>query len=61
MKLIVKLIDAPSVAGGKAYVLCTEDGEMLPMQTGCIIENNCDSTPTITCSFAVDGEKVSLG
>ena len=59
MKLIVKLIDAPGVLGGKAYAIHNEQGEMLPLQTQCDVHCST-STARVTVEFIVDGKDVVL-
>lgn len=56
--MLVKIIDAESVQGGKAIALCDDSGEMLPMQTDVVVENGVGRVSTITVTFSIDGEKV---
>lgn len=57
--MIVKIVDAPITrGGGKAVVLCDDDGVMLPMQFHTSVENGAGERPTVTASFYIDGKKV---
>ena len=58
MKLLVRIISAPGTPGGKALALCTEDGEVLPMQRSCVVENEAQDAGVITVSFYIDGKSV---
>jgi len=52
----VRIVDAPGIPGGKAVVLCDDDGVMLPQQTRVILENGIGELPTITATFVIDGK-----
>lgn len=58
MKLQIRIDDAPSVAGGKAIVLCDERGEPLPNQIASTTETEVGGYPSIQVTFAIDGETV---
>lgn len=58
LTLTIRAIDAPSVAGGKALALCTENGEVVGKQVSCAVENAVDSIGTITVRFYIDGETI---
>lgn len=59
MKLLIKRI-AACVPGCYAYALCDEKGEMLPMQTRCIVDTGINGS-TVTVEFSVDGDELRLG
>lgn len=59
MNLIVKIVDAPAVPGGKAFMLCDERGEALPMQSHAVLDQGVDSA-TIMVEFHIDGDKVRI-
>lgn len=56
--LFVKVVAAPSVPGGKALALVTEDGEFVGDQTRCTVENGVDELAVITVRFIIDGERI---
>jgi hypothetical protein len=56
--LIVRLVAAPGVSGGKALALVTEDGEFVGKQQNCIVENGVGQLATITVRFVIDGETI---
>lgn len=58
MKLIIKVIAASGVSGGKAIALCTEDGNLVGQQVSCAVENEVDAMPTITVRFHIDGDQI---
>jgi hypothetical protein len=60
MRLVAKVVDAPSVCGGKAFIICTEDGTQLPNQQGGLIRYACGEVAQVEVTFLVDGDKVSL-
>jgi len=57
----IMTIDAPSLGGGKALALCTDDGEPLGFQIACKVSCEVGDMPTATITFLVDGEKLSFG
>lgn len=59
MNLTVRIIEAPALLGGKAMALCTEDGEVLPMQTRCVMDADMNGG-TITATFIIDGDRIKL-
>lgn len=58
MKLVVKVIAAPSVPGGKALALCTEEGQPVGKQVSCVVENEVREIGVITVRFYIDGEAI---
>jgi len=56
--MIVKLIAAPGVAGGKALALCDDDGEPLPEQIGCEVRSFAGEIPTVAVTFHVTGKAI---
>lgn len=54
----IKMIDAPTVGGGKALALCDDAGEVIGDQMGVVIENRVGEFPTATVTFLVDGSKL---
>ncbi|MGV1682916.1 hypothetical protein [Sphingopyxis sp. NJF-3] len=56
--MLIKLDDAPSVPGGRAIVLCDNDGVPLPMQTRTVVDTNVGDFGSITVTFTIDGERV---
>lgn len=59
-KLLVKFVDAPSVAGGKAAVLCDERGVVLPAQIETKLEFSFDGPATITVTFVIAGDEIRI-
>ena len=55
--MIVKIIDAPAQPGGKAVMLCNDDGAALPQQISVIVDQPLGDA-TITVQFRIDGEQV---
>ena len=58
MGMIVKVVDAPAVAGGKAIFLCDENGVSLPTQISASVRNEVGDYPIIDVSLMIDGDKV---
>lgn len=56
LRLVVKVIDAPAVHGGKAMALCTEDGEIVGQQVSCHVSCDTGDVSRVTASFHIDGE-----
>lgn len=56
--MLIKIIKTPAVAGGRAVVLCDDEGEILPSQRATILETGVGELPTITVTFAVDGDSI---
>lgn len=56
--MLIKVENAASVPGGRAIMLCGDDGTPLPMQTRTVVEAGVDELGTITVTFQIDGEKV---
>ena len=59
--LFVRIIAAPSVPGGKALALVTQDGELVGSQFGCTVDNDVNEIATITVRFYIDGKTIILG
>lgn len=55
--MLIKIIDAPAVPGGKAIALCDDAGELLPMQTRAVVENGIEEA-AITVTFQIDGKQL---
>lgn len=58
--MLLKIMDAPSVPGGKALVACDDSGEVLPMQFACELEQVSGESVVVKVSFKIDGKKVRL-
>lgn len=56
--MLIKIEEAASVPGGRAIMLCDDDGNPLPMQLRTVVEAGVDELGTITVTFQIDGEKV---
>lgn len=46
--LFVKVVAAPSVHGGKALALVTEDGEFVGSQVACTVHNEVNDIATVS-------------
>ncbi|CAN5335505.1 hypothetical protein BH10PSE12_BH10PSE12_02730 [soil metagenome] len=60
MKLVVRTVATPRVAGGRVLVLCDEHGAMLPGQSAVEIAQEDEGGSVITVSFEIDGRDVIL-
>jgi len=60
MNLLIKIVDAPMVPGGKAAVLCDAEGNIFPGQSRCALECEVGSPTVFTVSFEVDGKQIKL-
>jgi hypothetical protein len=58
MRLIVQLVDAPAVPGGRALAICDEAGELLPMQVNCDVLCGVDGMCKAVATFLIDGKDV---
>jgi len=58
--LTVRMVDVPDARGGKAMMLCDANGEPLPGQTRCVLEQVFHGAGTLTVTFRVDGKAVAL-
>lgn len=56
--MIIKIEDAASVPGGRAILLCDDEGNTLPSQIRTVVEAGVDELGTITVTFQIDGERV---
>ncbi|HMO74076.1 MAG TPA: hypothetical protein PKD48_01900 [Sphingopyxis sp.] len=56
--MLIKIDAASSVPGGKAIVLCDDNGSPLPMQSRVVLSNGVDEMGEITVTFVIDGERV---
>jgi hypothetical protein len=56
--VIVKIVDAPMVQGGKAPVICDDSGKILPGQFRTVIESEVGTVPLITVTFEIDGKTI---
>lgn len=56
--MLIKIEDAPSVPGGRAIMLCDDQGQPLPMQSRVVLCNGVDEMGEITVTFRIDGEQV---
>lgn len=59
--LFVKIVASPTVPGGKALALVTEDGEFVGAQVSCSVENEVNSIATVMVKFYIDGETIHFG
>ncbi|MEN2747087.1 hypothetical protein [Sphingomonas sp. T9W2] len=55
--MIIKVVDAPIVAGGKAMMLCADSGEVLGKQVLCDLHQTTEGAE-LTVRFIVDGEEL---
>lgn len=58
--MIVKVMDAPAVYGGKAVMLCDDEGKPLPNQVRSNLVCDVDKPSIIVVTFQIDGERVKL-
>lgn len=56
--MLIKIENAPSVAGGKAIMLCDDQGEPLPMQVRSVLSAGVNEVGEITVTFSIDGDRV---
>jgi len=56
--MLVKIVDASGVPGGRAIALCDENGEIWGRQTRAVVENDADGIPTVTVTFPIDGDRI---
>lgn len=56
-KLIVRTIQTPT---GPKVMLCDEQGAALPMQRDTVVTCGIEQIDTITVTFAIDGERITL-
>lgn len=57
--LLIRVVDGCNTAGGKALLLCDQDGKFLPNQVGATVKQD-DGRTEITVTFLVDGEGVGF-
>jgi hypothetical protein len=57
--LLVRIVDGCHAAGGKAILLCDQDGNRLPGQVRATLDQSIDRSE-ITVTFAIDGAEVSF-
>lgn len=53
--MIIQIVDAPAVPGGKALLLCDDSGKVMGQQLSCDLKQNLDGAE-LTVTFRVDGE-----
>lgn len=58
MKYLVKIVAAPSVPGGKALALCSEDGVPVGKQISSEVSSEAGEISVIVVKFYVDGEDI---
>lgn len=58
--MIIKIHQSAAVAGGRAIMLCDDEGEPLPMQTAVRLDQSMGDASQITVTFAIDGKLVRL-
>lgn len=56
--MLIKIIDAPTVCGGRALALCDDDGTILPGQEAVEVQAECGGVARITVTFAIDGDSI---
>lgn len=57
-RLVLQIVDAPNLPGGKLLMLCTEDGQPFGMQIACSVECEADALSTVTVKMHIDGEAI---
>jgi hypothetical protein len=60
MKLKIMTVGGVNLPGGVAFVLCDEDGKMLPCQSAVAIAQEQGECSTITVTFEINGRDVVL-
>jgi len=55
--VIIKVMDAPGVAGGQALLLCDDEGVALPQQTAAVLRQGVGEVSEITVTFLIDGKQ----
>jgi hypothetical protein len=59
--MIVKIVDAVGIKGGKSFALCDDNGDMLPCQTKVKVSSCAGGDyPTVTATFFIDGKNIRL-
>lgn len=58
--MIIRIDEASAVAGGRAVLLCDDQGEPLPMQHRVILDQAVGEGSTITVTFHIDGVLVRI-
>ncbi|WP_433950779.1 hypothetical protein [Brevundimonas bullata] len=56
-KLIIRTIQTPT---GPKVMLCDEQGAALPMQRETVVTCGIEQIDTITVTFAIDGDRITL-
>ena len=56
--MIIKIVDSHIAPGGRAMVLCDDDGKILPNQRGCEVTNHVGEPTIVTVTLQVDGDRV---
>jgi hypothetical protein len=56
--LVVRIVSAAGVPGGKALALCTEDGQVLGKQISTAVDCEATDISTITVRFYIDGKLI---
>lgn len=57
-RLVIRLLDDPTVAGGKHLALCTEDGKLFGAQIACTVRSEVEAITEVTVTFLVDGQAI---
>jgi hypothetical protein len=58
--MIIKIDEASAMVGGRAVLLCDDDGVPLPMQYRVVLDQAVGEASSITVSFHIDGDKVRV-
>ena len=58
--MLVKIVDAPAVGGGRAVVLCDDEEKPLPGQCHTLLECEVGDLPKLTVTFEIDGKIIKL-
>lgn len=58
--MIFKVMDAPAVPGGKALVMCHDDGTVVDGQIGAALDQEIGERVVVAVKFSIDGKKVRL-
>ena len=56
--MLIRIMDAAAVAGGKAVLLCDDDGKPLPFQIETMLHAAVGEHGSITVKFQIDGKKI---
>ena len=56
--MLIKIEEAASVPGGRAIMLCDDEGMPLPRQIRTTVDTGAGDLGEITVTFSIDGEQV---